>query len=135
MIKEMPGEFSKLLLQTAVMLVHCALYSDQLEVDASLAVPSITTEKRRKHKAQPKVVTVKEQVPRQTTLVQGVQRAVRRAIGTVQYQEAEEVPASSREDTISSQVRLCERLPLRLVRVKTYSLRAEAKSFEELRVS
>ena len=132
----MPGEFSKLLLHTAVALVYAALYSERLELDATAPVPASSSEpQKRKRKPHPKVVSVSVQAPKQSLLVQGVQKPVRRAIGTVQYQEAEEVPAARREDMTSPQASLHERLPLRLVRIKTYSLRTDARSFEVLRVS
>jgi hypothetical protein len=137
----MPGEFSKLLLHTGVMLVYSALYSDQLELDVNTQTPSPSPipvpALKRKHKPHAKVVTLSVQAPKQTKLVNGMRKSERRAIGTVQYQEGEEVSAGKREDMAisSSQFHLRERLPLDLVRIKTHSLRARARSFEELRVN
>lgn len=137
----MPGEFSKLLLHTGVMLVYSALYSDQLELDVkahtSSPSPIPVPAPKRKHKPHAEVVTISVQAPKQIKLVNGMRKSERRAIGTVLYQEGEEVSTGKREDmaVFSSQIHLRERLPLDLMRIKTHSLRTRARSFEELRIN
>ena len=134
----MPGGVSELMLYTTVTLIYSVLYSDEMMLEVDMPTSNGSTRStdtvRKRRKPQPKVVSLIPSAPKQTTTVLGMKQSLPRAIGTVQYQEAQEITLPPSSDTTSS-FQLRERLPFHLVRVRVHSVRSQPQSFESLRVN